>query len=173
MDRAAYIQEIKTALDAEDRKAVEALVAERLFADVADRAQAALARLPAPPVELKDGYYTVQLADGHVTLRVERRGETAKFAPGEQIVARLTGPQNTSDYQGVAFAKPGPRFMTWKRFRGDARLADALAVLAGDPKAAALGYARESGRCYLCGRLLTTPESLDSGIGPVCASKGY
>jgi hypothetical protein len=27
------------------------------------------------------------------------------------------------------------------------------------------------GHCSVCGRKLTTPESLDSGIGPVCAAK--
>jgi len=31
---------------------------------------------------------------------------------------------------------------------------------------------RHEGKCCVCGRKLTTPESIDSGIGPKCA-KGY
>lgn len=35
------------------------------------------------------------------------------------------------------------------------------------------GYAvQHEGRCCKCGRTLTTPESIDRGIGPVCAEGG-
>jgi hypothetical protein len=30
---------------------------------------------------------------------------------------------------------------------------------------------RHAGRCGRCGRLLTTPESIESGLGPVCAKR--
>jgi hypothetical protein len=171
MQRAEYIQTIKQALDREDRAEVRRLIALKADAEVAERAEAALAALPMPAI--KDGYYTVQLADGHVTLRVERQSDDAKFAPGAQVVARLIGSNNEGDYKGVAFVQPNGRLSVWTKHRQDARLGRALQVLAGDPKAAALGFARASGRCYICGRLLTEPESLDRGIGPVCASKGY
>jgi len=32
-------------------------------------------------------------------------------------------------------------------------------------------FGRESGRCMVCGRELTNPESIEAGIGPVCAGK--
>lgn len=31
---------------------------------------------------------------------------------------------------------------------------------------------QHEGRCCVCGRPLTNPESIDAGIGPECASKG-
>lgn len=40
-----------------------------------------------------------------------------------------------------------------------------------DPLAAAVKYGRLSGRCCSCGRDLTNPDSIDAGIGPVCAGK--
>lgn len=32
-------------------------------------------------------------------------------------------------------------------------------------------FGRISGRCMVCGRELTNPESIEAGIGPVCAGK--
>lgn len=45
---------------------------------------------------------------------------------------------------------------------------DAIAV---DPKAAMARYGHEIGRCGICGRTLTDPESIENGIGPVCAER--
>jgi hypothetical protein len=124
--------------------------------------------------QLKEGFFTVVLKDEtHITFKIERQALDSKFAPGELVISRLHGPQNESDYHGVAFAKDDGRIITWKKFRGDQRLSDALIILARDPKAAGLGYARESGCCYVCGRMLSTPESIAIGIGPVCLEKGY
>lgn len=33
----------------------------------------------------------------------------------------------------------------------------------------ASAYGRKTGRCMICGRLLTNPESVERGIGPICA----
>lgn len=149
--------------------------------DVADRAFAAIEKATprAPkitgvvPTELREGLYTVEDETSHVTFRVEKQGEDEKFAPGEVIIGRLIGSNNEQDYKGVAFWKADGRVILWKKHRGDARLEAALRVLVGDPKAAALRYAQESGRCYVCNRTLTTPESIRDGIGPVCKEKGY
>ena len=48
---------------------------------------------------------------------------------------------------------------------------DVLAVIALDPKAASAQYGHLIGHCGVCGRTLTNPESLERGIGPVCADK--
>ena len=40
-----------------------------------------------------------------------------------------------------------------------------------DPLAAAQKYGKLSGRCCSCGRDLTDPESIERGIGPICAEK--
>lgn len=46
-----------------------------------------------------------------------------------------------------------------------------LAEFEGAPLAAAMRYGKLSGRCCSCGRELTDPESIDAGIGPICAGK--
>jgi hypothetical protein len=43
--------------------------------------------------------------------------------------------------------------------------------LIADPFAAVDGYGRRTGNCACCGRTLTAAESVDSGIGPICAKK--
>ena len=48
--------------------------------------------------------------------------------------------------------------------------AEVLAVCA-DPKAAAVAYGRRTGECCICGRELTNKESIELGIGPICAEK--
>jgi len=34
-------------------------------------------------------------------------------------------------------------------------------------------YGRLYGRCMVCGRTLTDEGSIERGIGPICASKGW
>lgn len=40
-----------------------------------------------------------------------------------------------------------------------------------DPKEAAIKYGRMMGACSVCGRSLVDPESIQMGIGPICATK--
>jgi hypothetical protein len=53
---------------------------------------------------------------------------------------------------------------------GDERKADVIAI-ASDPSAAAKAYGMRTGSCSCCGRELTNKESIDLGIGPICAEK--
>lgn len=41
--------------------------------------------------------------------------------------------------------------------------------VASDPMQAAIAYGRREGACAICGRTLTNHESIDRGIGPICA----
>jgi hypothetical protein len=52
-----------------------------------------------------------------------------------------------------------------------ATLNDALLAIEKDPEAAAVLHGRASGRCSICNRDLTDPESIERGIGPICAEK--
>ncbi|HEY3434266.1 MAG TPA: DUF6011 domain-containing protein [Solirubrobacterales bacterium] len=45
--------------------------------------------------------------------------------------------------------------------------------IAADPLSAAIAHGKESGRCACCGRELTDPESIERGIGPICATKFF
>lgn len=40
-----------------------------------------------------------------------------------------------------------------------------------DPLAEAVSHGKRTGHCAICSRKLTDPESVDRGIGPVCATK--
>lgn len=42
---------------------------------------------------------------------------------------------------------------------------------ASDPLTAAIRYGKVSGECSCCGRELTDPQSIEAGIGPICAKK--
>jgi hypothetical protein len=44
-----------------------------------------------------------------------------------------------------------------------------ILAAAADPEAAAIAFGRRTGSCACCGRELTAGESLDRGIGPICA----
>lgn len=135
---------------------------------------------PAAPVattakivrKVRDGRFTLTSdVAARITLRLSTP-DWGDFPEGTQVAAYLSGPDNDSMYTGFAFVK-GERFSMWRKFAGNARLADALRVLLTSDDATSFGkaYARESGNCYVCGRTLTTPESIDAGIGPVCASR--
>lgn len=114
--------------------------------------------------DLPRGYYTVVREDGtHITLRIGPYGPKAH--PGSLYVKYLFGSDNTSDYRYAGTLAPDG---TWFGKGGNGRVAEALTVVLGDPKTAGMAYALESGNCYVCGRLLTDPTSIELGIGPIC-----
>jgi hypothetical protein len=57
----------------------------------------------------------------------------------------------------------------------DSRLSDdvqqTIMLAANDPLNAAIQYGKVSGECSCCGRELTDPQSIERGIGPICATK--
>lgn len=53
----------------------------------------------------------------------------------------------------------------------DARTLEALNAIAANPAEAAVRYGRRTGQCSICARQLTNSESIDRGIGPICADK--
>ncbi len=64
------------------------------------------------------------------------------------------------------------------RFRSDdlgrvgrAEALAAKAAIAADPEAAAMRFAKETVRCFSCGRRLTDAESRARGQGPDCAGR--
>lgn len=51
---------------------------------------------------------------------------------------------------------------------GDFDASGLLAEVERDPKEAAVAYGRATGRCSVCGRELTDPESIAKSLGPIC-----
>jgi len=105
----------------------------------------------------------------HFTYRVCKPGDSSPH-----FVQVLTGPDNTSDYTflGTIFNEQTYRHgkkspindnapsevafkWIWQNFN---RLPDCIEI-------------NHEGHCGRCGRLLTTPESVESGIGPICKEK--
>ena len=90
-----------------------------------------------------------------------------------RFVSLLTGSDNESDYTYLGMWRYG-RFETTKASqlpiesapcRGIAYVID---VVEGRREEHPLMKIRHEGKCGKCGRKLTTPESLDRGIGPEC-----
>lgn len=65
----------------------------------------------------------------------------------------------------VAHAPAGEPIKIWGYQVREQR--DIPEILAA-PEEAGKDFARETGRCYICGRLLTDPVSVSRGIGPDC-----
>ena len=120
---------------------------------------------------MRNGYYTITLPQGHKTLRLHTQPRDVSFAPGKQVIAYLYGPDNSSDYRGFGFVING-NLVPWKRFlQSYDLLALTRGLLETDGTEAGKQYALRSGACYICNRMLTTPESIALGIGPICASR--
>ena len=137
-----------------------------------------------------DAIFTVTCADlvghvGHQTYRV-RRVEFAKLEEPVRIyyfAYLLTGPDNTSDYSSSDYSyicrvdeKTGELRATAKsRAHADKTrvwkvLEGALRLIWYELDAEGIEIAH-AGKCGRCGRLLTDPESIEAGIGPVCRGR--
>lgn len=120
---------------------------------------------PAP-----NGIYTIAFGSEHVTLRL--KDDWRDDAPeGGKVAYFLSGTDNESSYTGFAFVSC-TRFSVWRKYRNNSRIANALEMLlTGNWRGFGKAYALTSGNCYICNRLLTTPDSIEAGIGPICAKK--
>ena len=108
--------------------------------------------------------------------------EQAPLKPGYEkpgyLAKILAGPDNTRDYRYVGFVyhgRDGRLRIKPGRSNGDAAVAldwflgfVSTGTMDRFEKIAEFWHA---GRCGRCGRLLTTPESVASGLGPVCAER--
>lgn len=97
--------------------------------------------------------------------------------PPVHFVALLSGPDNDADYQflGTVFADGTFRVSAKSRIGADAPSAKAFAYAWAHLSRGQLPPQCEvwhEGRCGKCGRTLTVPESIATGLGPVCANGG-
>ena len=111
----------------------------------------------------------------HRTFRIRTQSEDARFAPGERIISLLTGPDNGNDYMGFGFVDDAG-IRVWRSKQGGAYERHAEVIWSLGVDASLSEYAETyqlllEGRCVRCNRALTTPESIESGIGPICAGR--
>lgn len=106
----------------------------------------------------------------HRTFQIRTQPQDARFAPGQRIVALLNGPDNQSDYQPFGFVTSNG-IKVWRKKEGT--VFQTYAKMLDNPEAFQAKGAEYlfSGKCRKCNRELTVPESIKSGIGPVCAGK--
>ena len=93
----------------------------------------------------------------------------------------ITGEDGTTDFYKVDKPEQGKwagwTFVKIQLGNDEQRLSQAnqKSVLekieAAGPKEAAVRYGRELGQCAMCGSDLTNPDSIEAGIGPICATK--
>jgi hypothetical protein len=84
----------------------------------------------------------------------------------------------TGNNAGAIYVKAGETYLgkiaNGKLFKSrdcDATTEASILVAAADPEAAAIAYGRKFGQCAICARELSNQESIDRGIGPICATK--
>ena len=117
-----------------------------------------------------------------LTYKVRQKKEKSEPEPPLYFVSLLTGPDNENDYSpiGIIVAKGGGwAFYPTRKARMAGINEDAPSVRAmrwalrflptGMPPQTDVWH---DGRCGKCGRPLTVPESISTGIGPVCMAKG-
>jgi hypothetical protein len=106
------------------------------------------------------------------TYKISRAKEGALY-----FVGLLSGPENTTDYRylGVLTESSPFRLTAKSKIQGDAPSFKALAWAWNNLLLNRLPASLEiwhEGACGKCGRPLTVPASIASGIGPVCSEKG-
>ena len=107
----------------------------------------------------------------HRTFRIRTQKADAKFAPGQRILSMLVGSDNEHSYQGFAFVSDsGVHIWSKKRTPFYTTVADMLTDPEKWTEKHAVEYLFDT-TCRVCNRKLTTPESIESGIGPVCAGR--
>jgi hypothetical protein len=116
----------------------------------------------------------------HYTYKLQRSEGNAKFPP-TMFVKLLTGPNNEDDftYLGKMNEATGRVVTTHASSMDDSAFPVKLVnrvlsrVMAGDvqPIIDAGFDVMHEGRCGRCGRKLTTPASIECGIGPECIKK--
>lgn len=107
----------------------------------------------------------------HRTVRIRTQPQDSRFAPGKRVVSLLVGPDNENSYRGFAFADEQGNVSVWRRFKGTDFETYARMIERPEQYAARGVEYKFEGRCRVCNRTLTNPESIDAGIGPVCAEQ--
>ena len=101
-----------------------------------------------------------------------RRGEPQGTRAPLTFASVLSGPDNQADYTYMGIVVAGRSLVMTRasRVTADAPSFRALRWFLENLDSAQVECHHE-GRCGRCGRALTVPSSIESGLGPECASK--
>lgn len=124
---------------------------------------------------LMTGFYTIVFPahNTHRTIKIFV-GKYGHFE-GKILIAKMIGNDNMTSYKAIANISDNGKLCVWKKSGLDslqvASLAHALKLIMGDAPTYGREYAMRSSNCWKCNHLLTTPDSIERGIGPECAKK--
>lgn len=142
----------------------------------------ALAKTDTPRPELNagviaKGFFTVQDAnDTHRTFRFKtnQRGQT--------LIGLMVGRNNVTDYAWFGFVD-GATLRFWRTAKyqmmpftlpiSHDAIVECFNAIIGNVEQAGKRYASYYKNCSRCGKVLTTPESLERGLGAECAGLKY
>jgi hypothetical protein len=120
--------------------------------------------------------FTARGREKRFTFRIKTPKFDGVQAKNMRFVSVLTGPDNTSSYTffGILVLKHGTwefRFSSKARIEAGAQSVQAFKyvfrhVLEGRPMPEVEVW--HQGKCGRCGHPLTVPESIETGLGPVC-----
>lgn len=107
----------------------------------------------------------------HRTFKVKTVKDKEHPLHGKRIISLLSGSDNESDYIGFGFVFD-KYIAVFKKHRGT-QYEKLARFLEHADQAEANGKitVQHSGTCRMCNRKLTVPESIASGIGPICAGR--
>lgn len=131
--------------------AIDVLKALPATREIADRDTSSRSMIDAMIVNIPEGHYAIEVA------------------PDEWRFYQVDRPTD-GRWAGFTFLKvqAGDEFYPIKNLQERAKV---LTRIAEDPRRAAVDYGKKIGRCWRCHRTLTDRESLEAGIGPICAGK--
>ena len=125
--------------------------------------------------------FTIHNAEGkHYTYRINSKPDRNDKTKKVYFASLLTGPDNMSSYTyiGILNAEQGKIFPTQaSQYNFDSLPIKVLnwglkVIFQNSHHSLPPNYGiKHEGRCGRCARRLTTPESIDSGIGPECIKK--
>lgn len=109
------------------------------------------------------------------TFKVRRAKDNGNGRTPPWFVSLLTGPSNTRDYtyMGTVFDDGAKRLVLTRKstYKPTSTPVKAFNYLVACLQGQTFGQMEvwHEGRCGRCGHKLTVPESIESGLGPVCA----
>ena len=124
--------------------------------------------------------FSAQTHNGTITIKSRKTGEhrtlrikTVKYRDGSEhrVVSYLYGQDNENDYKGFGEIDRLGNVRLWRKSQGSELFRWYARFLTFPSKFANSVDVNFDGRCRVCNRMLTTPESVASGIGPICAGK--
>ena len=119
---------------------------------------------------------TIFTHNGCITLENPKTGKHRTFKistvkkgklAGKRIVSMLIGPDNEEDYLGIGFVNESSIYV-WRDYQGTDFEKTVKCLLEVEKRGLIQHFET---CCRRCGRKLTTPESITSGIGPECSKK--